>query len=131
VLRWESPSANRLRIANRDFDFRDRRIRASDWVVAFITSANRDERVFEQPDRFDIRRYPNRQLAFGEDTRGCLGRHLARLEMPVLFQRLFESFDVELAEEPTWVADARGNGVAHMPVLVTPIPPRTTVGAPA
>jgi hypothetical protein len=46
---------------------------------------------------------------------------MARLEMSVLFRRLFETYELELTEEPTWVADALGNGVAHMPVSVTPI----------
>lgn len=120
VIRWGSPSANRMRIANRDFEFRGHHIRSGDWVVAFVTSANRDERQFKDPDAFDVRRTPNKHLGFGDGVHLCLGRNLARLEMATMFQRLFDRFDLEFTEEPRWVADAFANGVAYMPVSLTP-----------
>jgi cholest-4-en-3-one 26-monooxygenase len=121
ILRWASPSRNRLRIASRDVEFGGRDIHAGDWVVAFLTSANRDERVFDDPHIFDITRTPNRHLALGEGIHLCLGRNLARLEVGTVLSKFFTRFDnVELSGSAVKLPDALGNGFASLPVSFSP-----------
>ena len=80
VLRYEPPVIQFRRTATRDASLGERRIREGDKVVVFFPSANRDERVFIDPDRFDPDRTPNDHLAFGHGTHFCLGAPLARME---------------------------------------------------
>lgn len=120
ILRWASNSPTRLRVANHDLDLGGKRIRSGDWVIGFTNSANRDERQFPDPHRFDIRRTPNHHLGFGAGIHTCLGRHLARLEMAALLPRLFDTFDLEFTEEPTWGVQAAGARLpAKMPISLT------------
>jgi cholest-4-en-3-one 26-monooxygenase len=123
VLRWASPTRSRLRVANNDFDFHGKRIKAGDWVVGFLASANKDETVFPDPHRFDITRAPNEHLALGTGIHMCLGRALARLELATLIPRVLETFpDLEPVSdgEPQWIADGSVNGFTSMPVRYTP-----------
>ncbi|MER7684883.1 cytochrome P450 [Streptomyces sp. NPDC097610] len=123
-LRWVSPTKNRLRIANEDMDLGGKRIRAGDWVIGFLASANKDERVFADPHRFDITRTPNEHLAMGTGIHLCLGRNLARLELATLFAKLLRTFpDLERTEpgEPDWIADGTVTGFTRMPVRFTPV----------
>lgn len=124
VLRWTTPAKNRLRVATQDFDFHGRRIRTGDWVVAFLASANKDERVFPDPHRFDITRSPNPHLSLGEGIHLCLGRHLARLELEILFPKVLRAFpDMRPAKEgePAWIADRSVTGFTELPVTYTPV----------
>ncbi|WP_167042130.1 cytochrome P450 [Salinibacterium sp. ZJ454] len=121
VMRWVTPSRTRFRVAARDFEFRGRDIRAGDWVIASATSANRDERVFTDPDRFDIRRNPNPHLGFGEGIHQCLGRNLVRLELAAIFPKVVERFpDMEPVGEPEWLPDYSSVGFLKMPVRYSP-----------
>jgi len=66
-------------------------------------AANRDPEQFDEPDRFDVGRTPNRHLAFGGGAHFCLGNHLARLDMDVIFTTLFRTFrSIELVEAPDY-----------------------------
>src|SRR5690606_18774366 len=71
-------------------------------VVMFYGAANRDPRVFEDPERFDVRRNPNNHVGFGgPGPHFCLGAHLARRELAVVFRQLFERLpDVEVVGDP-------------------------------
>ncbi|MDQ0851590.1 cytochrome P450 [Arthrobacter sp. B3I9] len=80
VLRYRSPVQSMYRVTATDTTLGSRPIPAGSPVVAWIGSANRDERQFERPERFDIQRSPNRHLAFGQGIHFCLGAPLARLE---------------------------------------------------
>lgn len=80
ILRYEPPVIQFRRTATQDTELAGRQIHAGDKVVVFFPSANRDEAVFAEPDRFDITRSPNEHLAFGYGTHFCLGAPLARLE---------------------------------------------------
>jgi cytochrome P450 family 142 subfamily A polypeptide 1 len=99
MLRWVSPIQNMNRTATRDVDFHGTKIRAGDKLLLLYPSANRDEAVFAEPDRFDIARDPNEHLAFGGyGPHFCLGASLARLELRVMFEELLARLpDVELA----------------------------------
>lgn len=124
VLRWSTPSKHRLRVATQDFDFHGRRVRSGDWVVAFLASANRDERVFDDPHCFDIRRTPNEHLTFSTGSHLCLGRSLARLELATFFPKVLATLpDLEVTDsgEPAWIADRNVTGFTSMAVRYTPV----------
>ncbi len=88
VIRWVTPLNNMFRSVTRDDRIGDQPVRAGDRVLLAYPSANRDEAVFDEPFRFDIRRDPNPHLAFGQGTHFCVGANLARLELRVLFGAL-------------------------------------------
>ena len=67
---------------------RGRRIAKGDWLMLCYASGNRDEEVFEDPDVFRSDRSPNRHLSFGYGAHLCLGQHLAKMEMRILFEEL-------------------------------------------
>jgi cytochrome P450 family 142 subfamily A polypeptide 1 len=94
MLRWATPVRNMNRTATRDVDVDGLTIREGDRVLLLYPSANRDEKVFDDPFRFDIGREPNEHLAFGAYGRHhCLGASLARLELRILFEELLRRFD--------------------------------------
>ena len=89
ILRWSTPIIHFRRTARTDVPLAGADVRAGDKVVLFFHSANRDELVFGDPYRFDITRHPNPHLAFGgRGPHMCLGAHLARLELRVMFEEL-------------------------------------------
>jgi cytochrome P450 len=83
VLRYRSPVQFMFRITKQDVQLSGRTLGPGQRVVAFIGSANRDERVFRNAQRFDITRSPNPHIAFGHGIHFCLGAPLARLEAQV------------------------------------------------
>lgn len=87
-IRYVSPLHNMCRVATSDFRLGDVTVRQGQQVVLMYGSANRDERHFTDPERFDVRRTPNNHLAFGLGTHFCLGAGLARLEIRVFFEEL-------------------------------------------
>jgi cytochrome P450 family 142 subfamily A polypeptide 1 len=102
-IRWVSPISNMRRTATADHDRHGQRIRAGDEVLLLYGAANRDPRAFSSPDVLDVTRSRNRHLAFGHGAHLCLGAHLARLEIRVLFEELLRRMpDWELAspDEP-------------------------------
>lgn len=88
VLRWVTPLNNMFRRAVADDHIGDTPVRRGDRVVLLYPSANRDEAVFDDPFRFDIRRDPNPQIAFGFGTHLCLGANLARTVLIETFSQL-------------------------------------------
>jgi cholest-4-en-3-one 26-monooxygenase len=84
-------------------------------------SANRDEKVFDDPMRFDIERSPNEHVAFGGGgPHFCLGANLARMEIRVLFEELLDRWShLELAGEPTRLRSNFINGIKHIPLRFT------------
>jgi cytochrome P450 family 142 subfamily A polypeptide 1 len=99
-IRWVSPILNMRRTATVDHDLRGERIHAGDELLLLYASANRDPRAFEEPDLLDVTRHPdNRHIAFGFGTHFCLGAHLARLEIRVMFEELLRRIpDWELVD---------------------------------
>jgi cytochrome P450 len=99
MLRFVPPVVQFRRTLTRDVEIRDQKIREGEKVVMFYPAANRDEEVFDAPDRFDVRRAPNPHIAFGGGgAHYCLGANLARLEIRCLFEAVLERLhDLELA----------------------------------
>ena len=94
-IRWVSPVLNMRRTATADHRLHDQEIRAGDQLLLLYPSANRDPRAFQNPDVLDVTRSHNRHVAFGFGTHFCLGAHLARLEIRVMFEEL-------LTRMPDW-----------------------------
>jgi cytochrome P450 len=93
-------------------------------VVIFYASANRDEAVFSDPDRFDIDRDPNPHLSFGVGPHFCLGATLAKLEARVMLSELFRRLpDLEVSGPPERLRSNFINGIRHLPVRFTPVAP--------
>lgn len=119
IVRWTTPSIFKRRTATRDVEFKGHKIREGDKVTYWEMSANRDERVFTEPFRFDVKRSPNLHLGFGFGTHVCLGASLARMEMRVAFQELLariESFKMEGPVE--WMPSNRLLGIRRMPISI-------------
>jgi cytochrome P450 len=101
ILRWTSPVVQFARTAIADFEIHETTIRPGDTVTVWYPSANRDERQFPNPYRFDAGRQPNHHLAFGYGEHFCLGASLARWELRAVFRELAAHLPaVELAGEP-------------------------------
>lgn len=89
TLRYDNSTQALARILNRDVELHGEKLRAGERVVLLIGSANRDERVFPDPDRFDLLRDTRASLSFGQGTHYCLGASLARLEAVVALEELW------------------------------------------
>jgi len=93
LIRWTTPVLNMCRVATRDTEVEGVEIKAGQQVVLMYSSANRDESVFDEPQRFDVTRDPNPHIAFGFGTHFCLGAALARLELRIMFEELIGRLD--------------------------------------
>jgi cholest-4-en-3-one 26-monooxygenase len=119
MLRFATPVMQFRRTATRDTLVGDQAIRAGDKVVVYYGAANRDPAVFDEPDRFDITR-TTPHLAFGTGTHFCAGSHMARLEMRVTLEMLFERFPrLGLAGPVDRLRSNFINGIKQMPVHLT------------
>ncbi|MGO8861170.1 MAG: cytochrome P450 [Acidimicrobiales bacterium] len=123
MLRWVSPIKNMARVATQDIELGGQRIAEGEQLLLLYPSANRDEKVFTDPDRFDIRRHPNDHLAFGFGAHFCLGNSLARLELRIALEHLLDRLpDLTLAEpgEPDHRPANFVSGYERLPVRYTP-----------
>jgi len=121
MLRMVSPVMHFRRTATQDIEVGGRKIREGDKVILWYVSANRDEDVFADPDRFDVGRTPNDHLAFGIGQHFCLGANLARLEIHIMFEELLARLpDIELAGPVRRLRSNFINGIKSMPVRFTP-----------
>jgi cholest-4-en-3-one 26-monooxygenase len=117
IVRWTTPVIQFARTAKEDAEIRGQKIKAGQVLCLFYPSANRDEEVFQEPNRFDIGRDPNPHLAFGIGEHFCLGANLARLELEVIFRQLAERLDhVELAGPVERLQSSFVGGIKHMPI---------------
>jgi cholest-4-en-3-one 26-monooxygenase len=117
MLRWVTPVMQFRRTATRDTQIGEQSIRKGDKLVMYYGAANRDPRVFETPESFDITRKPNPHLAFGTGTHFCMGSHMARLEMRITLTELLRRFPkLRLASPPERLHSNFISGIKRMPV---------------
>ncbi len=121
LLRWASSTTYNRRTATRDTTSAGTAIAAGDKVTLWWGSANFDESVFVDPFTFDIRRDPNRHLAFGHGSHFCLGAALARMEIRLVLDALLDRFEGgEPTAPPEWVRSNKHTGLRHAPVRLVP-----------
>lgn len=117
ILRWTSPVGSFLRTAAQDFDLSGTKITAGDTVALFYPSANRDERVFNDPYRFDITRSPNPHITFGFGSHFCLGTNLARIELQASLKALLPHLrNLQIAGEPVYTHQTHVMGYEKLPL---------------
>jgi cytochrome P450 len=117
MLRCESPAQSLPRRATRALTLHGVAIPEGSEVALVWGAANRDEREFPDPDRFDVHRRFRRHLAFGQGLHFCLGANLARLEARVAFDELLARIpDYALDEEPRWVTSVWARSPAHVKI---------------
>ncbi len=118
IVRWATPVIHFRRTATEDTTLAGQDLKAGDKVVMFYNSGNRDERVFEDPFKFDVRRTPQpAQIGFGAGgPHFCLGANLARREMTVMFDEIHRRLpSMRITGEPDYLQSAFINGIKRMP----------------
>ena len=119
-IRWEVPVKHFMRSAVADCEIGGQQIKAGDWLMLSYQSANRDESVWADPFEFRIDRESNPQIAFGYGVHVCLGQHLARMEMRILWEELFKRLEsVELAGKGERTISNFVCGPKHVPIRFT------------
>jgi cytochrome P450 len=119
AIRWVTPVKTFMRSAAQDTSLGGRAIAKGDWLMLCYASGNRDESVFDAPDQFRADRTPNKQLAFGYGAHLCLGQHLARMELRILFEEMLPHIaGLELAGEPKLSQAVFVNGLKSLPIRV-------------
>jgi cytochrome P450 len=121
ILRWTTPGVHALRTVLRPARIDGQLLEPGDRVTLWNVSANRDEAVFEAPQRFRVDRKPNRHITFGHGRHLCLGARLARVELTALLEELLLQVDgIDLAGEPQYNASNFTWGLNSLPVRLAP-----------
>ncbi len=122
IVRWASPVTFMRRTVTREVELSGHRFAKGDKVALFYNSGNRDEAAFDEPYRFDVRRDPNPHVGFGgPGPHFCMGAHLARREITVMFRELFRRLpDIRITGAPAQLLSAFINGIKSLPVAFTP-----------
>jgi cytochrome P450 len=122
IVRYASPVVWMRRTLTRDHVLSGHQFREGEKVILYYGSANRDEAVFDDPDRFDVRRTPNPHVGFGgPGPHFCLGAHLARRELAVMLRELYTRLpDLDLAGDPVQLRSSFINGIKSLPVSFSP-----------
>ena len=117
IARWTAPVIQFCRTTTEDFELRGQKIKANESMCLLYPSANRDEDAFDEPDQFRVDRNPNPHVGFGIGEHFCLGAHLARLELRVIFEELAARLEsVELAGPVERMRSSFLGGVKRMPL---------------
>lgn len=120
AIRWTTPVQHFMRTAAQDVEIGGQQIKAGDWMMINYVAANHDPAQFDNPRKFDAARSPNRHLAFGAGAHQCLGLHLARLEMRILFEVLLDRIEsVEPAGEARRASSTFVGGLKTLPLRIT------------
>lgn len=123
LIRYVTPVLGFIRTVTHDHVYRNTELKEGDRVLMLYGGANRDERVFEDPDRLDLTRSPNPHLAFGIGPHYCLGSNLARMEVATVFQELLTRLpDIAVPDD---LVPSRGDSTLvlalnHLPATFTP-----------
>ena len=119
-MRFASPVYHFRRTATKDVELNGVQIKTGQKVVPWFASGNRDETIFENPNRMDVTRNPNEHMTFGRGgPHMCLGNALARIELKIMFEDLIQRVDsVELTGEIDYLRSNFVHGIKRMPVKV-------------
>ena len=123
IVRYVSPVLSFSRTVTEDHDLCGRQLHEGDKVLMLYQSANRDEDVFDEPDRFRIDRSPNPHLGFGIGTHFCLGANLAKAEIGIVFEELFRRLpDIRVPDDagPSRGDSALVLSIDSLPAVFTP-----------
>ncbi|MCU0729280.1 MAG: cytochrome P450 [Sphingopyxis sp.] len=119
-IRWATPVKHFMRTAAEDTEYEGQAIKAGDWLMLSYHSANQDESAFDAPGEFRLDRKPNKQVAFGYGPHVCLGQHLARLEMRLLWEALIPRLGtLTLSGAPERTRSSFVCGPKHVPIRFT------------
>jgi cytochrome P450 len=119
AIRWGTVANHFLRYTTQDVELPGGTIPAGDAVALWLSSANRDEDVFDDPFAFDIRRQPNKHLGFGVGSHYCVGYAMAKLCLRVLFEEIIDAVDdIQLAGPVEHLRSNLVAGYVHIPVVV-------------
>ena len=117
LMRWVSPVRHMVRTATDDLELHGKHIKAGDNIALWFPAANRDPRVYANPNELDITRDPKPHLAFGYGSHMCLGQHLATLEVDRFYRELLPRLrHIEIAGEPEWIHAIFVGGLKSLPV---------------
>jgi cytochrome P450 len=118
MLRYQAPLQRNPRRAVEEVELRGQTIKAGEFVLQILGSANWDPDQFPEPERFDVCRKPNRHLAFGHGIHFCLGAPLARLEAGIAFNAILDRFpQLELTtERMNWQRHGLLREITELPV---------------
>jgi cytochrome P450 len=120
IMRLAAPAQYFNRTVTRDVELGGVSIPAGSRVLMMFASANRDERVFPDPERFDVERNPTQMLSWGGGKHACLGKALARMELTVLFDVLADHFSRFEAGERSYEINNNTRGLEHLELTLTP-----------
>ena len=122
IVRYASPVIWMRRTVTTDTVLGGEELHEGDKLLLFYNSANRDEDVFDRPFDFDVRRQPNPHVGFGAaGPHFCLGAHLARREIDVMFRELFATLPhIHSTSEPDRLRSNFINGIKHLSFDVSP-----------
>ncbi|MES2897582.1 MAG: cytochrome P450 [Pseudomonadota bacterium] len=116
-IRWITPVKTFMRTATEDTELAGRSLSKDDWLMLCYASGNRDEEVFDDPNAFRVDRKANKHLAFGYGAHVCLGQHLAKMEMRILWEEMLPRLkSIELAGEPKQSLAVFVNGPKTLPI---------------
>jgi cholest-4-en-3-one 26-monooxygenase len=117
MVRYNPPVMYFRRTATDDCEIRGVKIRKGQMIIMYYPSANRDDAVFPEPDRFEIRRSPNEHLGFGIGEHFCLGANLARMQLRAIFTEvLTQLHDIQLDGPIDRLRSHFIDGIKHMPI---------------
>ena len=120
IVRIAAPFTHLVRTATSDHELHGKEIKEGDIVLMLFAAGNFDERVFDEPDTFNLARENNPHLSFGRGLHQCLGKHVASLEMKILLEELLQrTKDIKPAGDIEYVRDAYSRGVYQLPVTIT------------
>lgn len=122
-LRYDSPVLSIGRVVTEDVEMRDKQISKGERVFAMLLSANRDDEVFDDPDRLDVGRNPNPHMAFGKGPHFCLGMPLARIEGQIALTKILERYGSITLEEDLnnipWINSMVTRGPTRLPLRLS------------
>lgn len=118
IVRWSTPVIMMRRTATQDTELRGEKISEGDKFILWYCSGNRDEEVFDEPFKFDLRRDPNYHVGFGgPGPHYCLGANLAKREIHIMMGELFKRMPgLEVTGDPDYLLSGFINGIKHLPV---------------